>query len=158
MIVYIQIAFRKLDVKLLTEYGLDKRSIINDKMTKKEVDTITSTYNVPVSLNESSLGSPLKVEFVDNMITYIYVTINNETFNFLDKIKNQAKFLPSNHTDKISSFDSSFKFYLSYINTKYYVLAVKFTDNNKVIKISYFLNGVLDKFVTDTLLSDNIVY
>lgn len=49
-------------------------------MTNKELDTITSTYNVPVSLNESSLGSPLKVEFVDNTITYIYVTINNETF------------------------------------------------------------------------------
>ena len=152
-IVYIQLSFRKLDVKLLTDFKLDKSSIVNDKMTSKEVDLITSTSNVPVS----SLGTPLKLDFVDNLITFIYVTINNETFNLLDNIKTQAKFLPSKHMDNISSFDSSFKFYLLYINTKYYVLALKFIDNNKVIKISYFLNGVADKFVTDTLLSDNTV-
>lgn len=156
-IVYIQLSFRKLDVKLLTDFMLDKSSRVNDNMTNKEVYSITSTTNLPVSISESSLGTPLKVDFLDNLITFIYVTINNETFNFLNNIKSQAKFLPSKHKDNISSFDSSFKFYLLYINAKYYVLAVKFIDNNKVIKISYFLNGVVDKFVTYTLLPDNIV-
>ena len=156
-IVYIQLSFRKLDIKLLTDFKLDKSSIVNDKMTSKEVSLITSTSNVPVSTSESSLGRPLKIDFVDNLITFIYVTINNETFNLLDNIKRQAKFLPPKHSDNISSFDSSYKFYLLYIKTKYYVIALKFIDNNKVIKISYFLNGVLDKFVTDTLLSDNTV-
>lgn len=62
-------------------------------MTNKELDTITSTYNVPVYLNESSLGSPLKVEFVYNMITYIYVTINNETFYIRLKINLNSSLL-----------------------------------------------------------------
>lgn len=137
-IVYIQLSFRKLDVKLLTDFTLDKNSIVNDNMTSKEVYSITSTTNLPVSTNESYLGTPLflekksKVDFLDNLITFIYVTINNETFNFLDNIKSQAKFLPSNHKDNISSFDSSFKFYLLYINTKYYILAVKFIIINHI--------------------------
>lgn len=156
-IVYIQISFRKLDVKLLSDFIIDKKSIINNSINDKEFELISSTTNVPVSTNEHSLGPPLKVDFVDNLITHIYVTINNETFNFLDHIKNQARFLPSNHKDNITCFDSSFKFYLLYINAKYYVLAIKYVNNNKVIKISYFLNGVVNKYLTDTLLSDNTV-
>lgn len=111
-IVYIHIAFRKLDVKLLSDFILDKSSIVNDNMTNREINLIASTTNVPVSMNESSLGTSLKVDFFDNSISYIYVTINNETFNFLDRIKNQAKFLPYNHKDNVTYFDSSFKFYL----------------------------------------------
>ena len=75
----------------------------------------------------------------------------------MDRIKFQSKLLPNGHKDKITNFDSSFKFPLTYINTKHYVLALKFVDSNKVIKISYFLNSVVDIFVTDTLLSGNIV-
>lgn len=119
---------------------------------------MAATSNVPVSINEGYLGIPLKVEFVENRITSIHVTINNESFNFLDRIINQAKFLPSKHKDNITSFDSSFKFYLIYINAKYYVLAIKYIDNNKVIKISYFLDGVVGKIITDTFLPDNVVY
>lgn len=154
-IVYVQITFRKLDVKLLTEFGLDKSS--NDIITNRDAETITSTRNIPVSLNESSLDTPLKVDFVDILITYIYVTHNNETFNFLDRIKKQASFVPKYHKDVITSFDSSYKFHLLYINTDYYVLATKFIDNNKVIKRSYLLNGVLYTYITDTLLPNNIV-
>lgn len=127
-------------------------------MTKTEIETISNTSNIPVSTDESSLGTNLKITFVDNLITCIYVTMGNETFNFLDRIKAQSKLLPNGHKDKITHFDSSFKFYLTYINTKYYVLAIKYVDNNKVIKISYFLNGVVDKSITDTLLSNNTVY
>ena len=156
-IVYIQISFRKLDIKLLSDFTLDKKSIVNDNLSNKEIETITSSTNVPVSTNELSLGPPLKVDFINNLVTFIYVTINNETFNFLDHIKKQARFLPTNHKDNITCFDSSFKFYLLYINTKYYVLAIKYVNNNKVIKISYFLNGVVNKYLTDTLLSDNTV-
>lgn len=156
-IVYIQISFRKLDVKLLSDFRLDKSDVVIDNMTKRDIDTISSTSNIPVSTNESSLGTPLKVTFVDNLITSISVTRGGESFNLLDKIKAQSKLLPNNHKDKITTFDSSFKFYLTNINMKYYVLAIKYVDSNKVIKISYFLNGVVDKSVTDTLLSCNTV-
>ena len=156
-IVYIQISFRKLDVKLLSDFRLDKSDVVIDNMTKRDIDTISSTSNIPVSTNESSLGTPLKVTFVDNLITSISVTRVGESFNLLDKIKAQSKLLPNNHKDKITTFDSSFKFYLTNINMKYYVLAIKYVDSNKVIKISYFLNGVVDKSVTDTLLSCNTV-
>ena len=156
-IVYIQLTFRKLDVKLLADFTLDKNSIVNNTMTNSEFNTITSSTNIPVSINEHYLGLSLKVTFVDNIVTYIYVTLGNEAINFLDKIKAQSKLYPNGHKDKITSFDSSFRFYLTYINEKHYVLGIKYIDSNKVIKISYFLNGVLDKYVTDTLLSQNIV-
>ena len=156
-IVYIQICFRKLHVKLLSDFTLDKNFDVTNNMTKPEIDVISNTSNIPVSTDESSLGTTLKVTFVDNIITYIYVSVANETFNFLDIIKAQSKLLPNGHRDKITNFDSSYKFYLTYINTKYYVLAIKYVDTNKVIKISYFLNGVVDKSITDILLSDNTV-
>lgn len=163
-IVYVQLSFRKLDVKLLAEFTLDKSYIKSEQMKgsdsfvkRTDVDTITTTKSVPVSLNEDSLGTPLKVEFTNNIITNIQVTHNNVTFNFLDKIKTQAKFLPTKHKDKITEFDSSFKFYFLFINTKYYVLATKFTDNNKVIKITYFLDGTMSNRVVDTLLLNNTV-
>lgn len=156
-IVYIQISFRKLDVKLLSDFMLDKSLDVTKAMTKTEIESIASTCDVPVSTDESSLGAALKVTFVDNIITSIYVTVKNESFNFLDRIKAQSKLLPRGHKYKITKFDSSFKFYLTYINTKYYVLGIKYVDTNKVVKISYFLNGVVDKSITDTLLSDNTV-
>lgn len=81
----------------------------------KKLIKITSTYNVPVYLNKSSLDLSLKVKYIYNMIKYIYVIINNKTFNFLYMIKNQSEFFFSYYTDKISNFDSLFKFYLSYI-------------------------------------------
>lgn len=156
-IVYIQISFRKLDVKLLSDFTLDKTLDVINNMTKTEMETISDTSNMPVSTDESSLGTNLKITFVDNLITCIYVTMGNETFNFLDRIKAQSKLLPNGHKYKITNFDSSFKFYLIYVNTKYYILAIKYVDNNKVVKISYFLNGVLYKSIIDTLLSDNTV-
>ena len=140
-IVYVQLTFRKLDIKLLANFTLDKNSIVNNNITDREIDTITSTTNIPMSTEEPSLGTPLRVIFVDNIVTHIYVTLGNETFNFLDKIKTQSKLLLIGHKDKIDNFDSSFKFYLTYINGKHNNLAIKYIDNNKVIKISYFLNG-----------------
>ena len=135
----------------------DKSLDVTKAMTKPEIDSIVSTNNVPVSTDESSLGTALKVTSVDNIITSIRVTINNETFNFLDTIKAQSKLLPNDHKHKITNFDRSFNFYLTYINMKYYILAIKYVDTNKVVKISYFLNGVIDKSIIDTLLSDNTV-
>ena len=162
-IVYIQLAFMMLNVKLLADFALDENSSVSKTMATKEIDTITTTSNIPVSTSETSLGSSLRVEFINNLITHIHVTIKNESFNFLDRIMSQSKFLmigkgkSTKHNDNITSFDSSFKFYFIYINSSHYVLATKYIDNNKVLKISYLLNGVVDNVITDTLLSDNIV-
>ena len=80
-IVYIQVSFIKLDVKLLAGLTLDRNTIVKNSITDREVDTIITTTNIPISTDQSSLSTPLKITFVDNTITSIYVTINNETFN-----------------------------------------------------------------------------
>lgn len=113
-IVYIQIAFRKVDVKILNDFALDVNSLASKKLSSKEKDTITSTYALPVSTNEKSLGEPLNVYIVDGLVTCIYVTHEKKSFNFLNRINNQADLLHSRHKDNITEFDSSYKFHYIY--------------------------------------------
>lgn len=52
-VVYIQLSFRKVDIKLLSDFHLDKPSV-NSKMSNTDYNTIISTKNIVVSTNESS--------------------------------------------------------------------------------------------------------
>jgi hypothetical protein len=123
-VVYIQLSFRKVDSKLLSDFQIDKLDD-NSKMSHTDYNTIVSNKNITVSTNEFSLGSPLKVDLSNDNITCIYLTLGNETINFIDRIVNNAKLLTPKHLDNIISFDKSYKFYLlSYFKSSY-VLAVK---------------------------------
>lgn len=151
-IIYIQVSFRKMDTKLLSEFYLHKPdhvSIYDNIITQKKL-------NIPLSVNEVSLGSPLAVETHNGFITKIFVTIYNKQVNFLDVIKNKAKFLRSSHKDNITLFDTNFKFYLLMDNS-YYVLAVKFIGEYSIEKIRYSLDGVVINHVIDEIVDKQIV-
>ena len=76
-IVYIQLTFRKLDIKLLADFTLDKNSIVNDNITDREINTIISTTNIPMSTDESSLGTALRVT--------LFVGITKFAFTYTQK-------------------------------------------------------------------------
>jgi hypothetical protein len=60
------------------------------------------------------------------------------------------------HVDNITSFDSSFKFYLIR-DVNNYVLAVNHINDKCIEKIRYSLNGVVINHVIDSLFNDNII-
>jgi hypothetical protein len=59
-------------------------------------------------------------------------------------------FPPPNHVDKISSFDSNYKFYLVKKEQRIsFILAVKVIDKQSIDKIMFSLNGVVLNRITD---------
>ena len=70
-------------------------------------DRILKGVKIPVSVNKSYLGNLLETKVDNGYISYIKLAIDNKTINFLDIIKEKAKFLRANHKDNIVSFDCS---------------------------------------------------
>jgi hypothetical protein len=70
-------------------------SISDNINTKKNL-------NIPISVYENSLGKPLNVVIVNNLITNFPLNIKNKEVNFLNIIKDKAKVIISNHTDNIT--------------------------------------------------------
>jgi hypothetical protein len=82
-IVYIQISFREMDKKLISEFYLEKPlhiSAYDNISTKKDLA-------IPLPINEDSLGKPLSVDISNGIITKINLTIKYNDVNFLLKIK-----------------------------------------------------------------------
>lgn len=69
-------------------------------------DRMLKGVKIPVSVDKSSLGNLLETKVENGYISYIKLTINNKTVNYLDIIREKAKFLRANHKDNIVSFDS----------------------------------------------------
>ena len=152
-IVYVQLTFRKLDLKLLSEFKLGNLNNI----PLSEHSSIKRKLNIPVSVNQDSLGRPLDMVIVNNKIVNISLTIDNKKVNFLDIINEKASMLKRvNHVDNIRSFDSSFKFYLIRDKSNY-VLAVNNINDKFIEKIRYSLNGVVINHVIDRLFNDQII-
>lgn len=91
----------------------------------------------------------------NGFINTIIITIKGNKVNFIDIIKNKAKFLRLNHNDCITSFDSNFKFYLLKDKSDF-VLAVKYVNKYSVEKIRYSLDGVVINRVIDNI-DNNVV-
>ena len=151
-VVYIQILFRLIDVKLLSEFSLDKPSHVSvaENVLGEKI------LNIPVSVNEDYLGKPLTVLVDNGFITNIILKILGKDINFLDIIKEKAKYLPTNHRDNITRFEDNFKFYHLKEKTDY-GLAVNIRDNLSIEKIRYSLGGVLVNHVLDVIDNDVIV-
>lgn len=151
-IVYIQVSFWQKDLRLFSEFYLDKSF-----HTCSDKNIITGNIlSVPLSVNEDSIGKPLPLNISNGIITHIITTINGKTVNFLDVIKNAAKVLRASHIDNIINLDENFKFYL--LKDKYhYVLAVKALGNNSIEKIRYSLSGVIISHITDNVVNDLIL-
>ena len=151
-IVYIETVFRQKDKKLLSEFRLDKPLYT----TKSEIVNTEKELNIPVSINEDSIGKPLSVFTSKGLITYININFKGKSFNFLDVIRESAKLIKKGHKDQIMNFDDGYKFYLLKDRTDF-VLAVKILDTNTIDKIRYSLNGTLLSSVSDRAVDDVII-
>ena len=153
-IVYIQLSFKKLDTKLLSEFGVDNLN----NVPLLAYSGVKQKLNIPVSVNEDSLGKSLDVVIVNNKIVNICLIINNNKVNFLEKIKEKASMLKRvNHTDNITSFDSNFKFYLIRGENNNYILALNHINDKSIEEIRYSLNGVVINHIFDRLVNDTII-
>lgn len=142
-IVYVQLIFRELNVKLLSEFILDSKD-----HNKSEILENKRSLNIPISVSEYSLGLPLNKTINNHIITNVDVVIKGNKVNFLDIIKDKAKLLRSNHTDNITSFDKDAKFYLVRYTVPF-VLVINKKDNVSLEKIRYSLDGVIISRVMD---------
>ncbi len=131
-VVYVQLTFRRLDTKLLSVFSLDKSNHISNT----DIISTKRKLNLPVSVSEDSLGKPLNIVVENNKILDIILIFNNKRINFLDVIRNKAKFIRAKHSDNITDFDPSFKFYLLK-DVNYYILAVKYIEKSSLEKIRY---------------------
>lgn len=148
---YVMLSFRQKDKKLLSEFSLSEKQHIS----KSEFINTEKKLNVPLSVNEDSLGKPLSVIVSYGVITYIKTTINDIEVNFLDLIRKRAKVLRLNHKDNIINFDENFRFY-KLKDKGDYVLAIKKLSDNSFDKIRYSLSGVVLSHVTDNAV-DNLI-
>ena len=147
-IIYIQISFRQLNIKLFSDYKM--RTI--PYITSKEVIDTKNNLSIPLSTN---IGITINVVIKNDIIVDIPVTIDNKIINFLDLIKDKSYMI--NNKDNIKYFDKDFKFYhlIDNKNNKY-VLAIKnYTDTN-IIKIRFSMKGIVVSQVIDNI-QDNII-
>ena len=160
-VVYVQLSFRKVNIQLLSEFSLlnDNTEIdVYDFISKSVYKKLDGLSNIPVSVNESSLGKPLVIDSDHKgNINYIYLNLNNKTTNFLDIIRNKAILLGLKHIDRIISFDNSYKFYLLKDKKSNYLLAIKWLDGITIDKICYSLHGVIMNHVSDKLIGNNTI-
>jgi hypothetical protein len=151
-VVYVQLTFRKLDTKLLSVFSLDK----SNHISSTDIISTKRKLNIPVSVSEDSLGKPLGIIVENNKIIDLILILNNKRINFLDVIRNKAKFIRAKHSDNITDFDGSFKFYLLK-DVNYYILAVKYIEESSLEKIRYSLDGVVINRVIDRKDNNNLV-
>lgn len=155
-VLYVEVTFRQLDNKLLSEFSLKTPGYVEGFENKALVTT--RDLNIPVSVNKDSLGNPLLTESHNGYIVNISVKINNKIVNFLDIIKDKSKFLRKNHKDNITLFHESLNFYLlkDHRNNSY-ILAVKRVKDNSIEKIRYSLDGVVLNHLIDTINNDSVI-
>ncbi len=140
---YIQLNFRLLDEKFLSEFSLIKP----DYLSKPDFFKVKDSLSIPVSL--TSLGQRLNVKFKDNIASYIPININDKEINFIDVINKSTKLGRINPV----LLDDSSKFY--FVKDKVY--AIGFIESNVLDKIKFSLSGVIISRVKDTVVNNSII-
>lgn len=139
-ILYVQLTLKPMDTKLLSEFMLFYKP---RHITKEESMVTNKNLNIPLSIKKDSLGKHLTVEQDNGLITNIILIHNKVIINFLETIRDKAKFLSINHKDNITNFNGDYKFYLLKDKSGDFVLAVRIVNAFSIEKIRYSLNGVV---------------
>lgn len=84
---YVQLRMKSLDIKLLSEFSLDKPYY----EPKSQVNATHNKLNIPIFVNDDSLGKPLEIVTVDNIIINIILKHKGKQINFLELIKDKTK-------------------------------------------------------------------
>lgn len=106
---YVQLNFRQLDEKFISEFTLSKPKHLDDK----KLSEVKQMLTIPVSV--VPLGNSLNIRTDNGIVKYIPVIIEGKETSFLDVINESAKL--ARMADFI--FDDSYKFY--YVNSRVYV-------------------------------------
>ena len=127
------------------------------EITENQKKTIINTISIPSYTNMDDLGIPLFAELDNNSnIKQVNVTIKGINLNFIDLIKEKTKYIRKNHTDQITTFDQSCKFY--YIKSKIdYILVVKTLNDNIVEKYKYSTSGILISKIKDVKSENKLI-
>ena len=118
-------------------------------ITKQDNCLTVKKLNIPVSIRKNSLGNELIVERDNGLITNIILNHNKAQLNFIEIIRNKAKFFRPYHKHNITSFANDYKFYLLKDNSGDFVLAVRIISAFSIEKIRYSLNGVILNHLVD---------
>lgn len=95
-------------------------------------------------------GIKLDTIIIDGKITEVIVNMENDSFNFLDRIN---KF--SNNKPIVFKTNSSF--YLYFAGEKYYIINICKENTYTYTKIAYNLKGLYMGTVVDTLMPNNVL-
>lgn len=142
-IIYVELNFRK-DKILLSEFKSNEDLTKIPPINKKKMDRDNKLLNIPISINENSLGKPLSVDIDNNLITNIKIMIDDNVVNFLSLIREKSSYIRKDNPDSIMSFDSGYNFYLVRDeNNDLFVLVIKVLNKYSVDKIRYSLSGIV---------------
>lgn len=153
-IVYIQLLFIKVNTTIITEFSKeDVRSVDHtDKGIKK-----FNTYNIPIFVKDTSLGSKLNTTSSNAFIDKIEYTINGVSYNFMHKIFSKNILLKAKYSDKVTNLSEDYNFYLVYSGTTKYILVILKICDFQYNNIRFSLSGNVLSNITDTLLTHNTV-
>lgn len=148
-IVYVELSFRIVNIKLISDFILDdnnNNNNISSEMSYENIKPIAS--NVPISIR--SLGSSLPVTLDDkNNIKSIDLLLDGKIINFFDRISEKSKLKNIKKDDGLLPLNSSWKFY--YIIDRFNFILGIHIMNNKIHKIKFALNGVVQENFYDNL-------
>ena len=91
-IIYVELNFRK-DKVLLSEFKSNEDLTKIPPINKKKMDRDNKLLNIPISINENSLGKPLSVDIDNNLITNIKIMIDDNVVNFLSLIREKSSYI-----------------------------------------------------------------
>lgn len=101
----------------LKYFGLKQENNFNKSLVVESIKSLMPSYNVPISINETTLGLRLITHLDDNgEIVRVDYNKRGVSINFLDLILAKAKFLKPNHEDKFTSFDNTYNLFLEKLN------------------------------------------
>lgn len=79
-IVYVQLLFRKVNISIITEFN--KEEVKSSDLINKSI-TQFDTHSIPISVEDSSLGTILNTYSKDDFIYRVDYIINGVTQNFI---------------------------------------------------------------------------
>lgn len=146
-ILYIQVSFLLLDRMIYSDLAIDKDKLHNLPVSEKKA--ILDLITIPTTIEDDQLGKCLPIVLdTNNNIKQVNVIIKGVEYNFLDIILEKTKYIRSNHTDVVTQFDNTYKFYYIKSNIDY-ILVIKELGMNRVEKFKYSTSGGLISRIID---------
>lgn len=145
---YIQLIFRKIDKKFLSDILFDKTHV-----NKKSLPLLNKIIKLfPVTNNEDILGNRITdIISLENKISEVNINLNGLDISFMDNIRKQNEILKAKNVPEVE-FSNDYAFYLRDGTAKPNILAVA-TTGDVSVKQAFTLEGVSLGTVQDKVVS-----